>query len=85
MAPHPVPVGPVTPFSASVSPMSWRRSVTDILDLDLPIVRRRQSPTLLRLMLDLGRYTLGVIVSSAGILFEVRRGRRKWILALGTA
>lgn len=34
MAPHPVPVGPVTPFSASVSPMSWRSSVTDVLDLD---------------------------------------------------
>jgi hypothetical protein len=34
-------------------------------------------------MLDLGRYTLGVIVTSAGILFEVRRGRRRWTLALG--
>jgi hypothetical protein len=34
-------------------------------------------------MLDLGRYTLGVIVTSAGILFEVRRGKRRWMLALG--
>jgi hypothetical protein len=35
-------------------------------------------------MLDLGRYTLGVIVTSAGVLFEVRRGRsRRWTLSLG--
>jgi len=35
-------------------------------------------------MLDLGRYTLGVIVTSTGVLLELRRGSKRWSIALGS-
>ena len=47
------------------------------------VVRRSPLTSLLRVMLDLGRYTLGVIVTSGGILLEIQRGRRRWSIALG--
>jgi len=43
----------------------------------ISMVRRPTVPTLLRVMLDFGRYTLGVIVTSAGIAIEIHRGRKE--------
>lgn len=52
--------------------------------MQLSLTRRYpRHSRLLRLMFDLRRFTLGVIVTVSGLYVELRRGRRRWALALG--